>query len=117
MNTSSQEQAAALVHVWKEAQQFHSAAKVCATLLLGLYNGRRFPFDLTELRRLDENNLSACLKVLRMDARPMAEVHELLNGLYGVSDMGARFEHLAYNWRLKGAVKKSALPPLERRAS
>ena len=117
MNASAQEQLAALVRVWKQAQEFHSAAKVSATLLLGLYNGRRFPFDLTELRRLDENNLSDCLTVLRMDARPTAEVHELLNSLYGVSDMGARFEHLAYNWRLKGAVKKSALPPQERRSS
>lgn len=117
MNTSSQEQLAALVRVWKQAQEFHSGAKVCATLLLGLYNGRRFPFDLTELRRLEGNNLNDCLTVLRLDARPTAEVHELLNRLYGVSDMGARFERLAYDWRLKGAVKKSALPPQERRTS
>ena len=117
MNTSSQEQLAALDRVWQTAQGFHSAAKVCATLLLGLYNGRRFPFDLTELRRLDGHNLNDCLAVLRMDARPSAEVHDLLNRLHGVSDMGARFEHLAYNWRMKGAVKKAALPPLERRAA
>lgn len=117
MNASAQEQLAALVRVWKQAQEFHSGAKVCATLLLGLYNGRRFPFDLTELRRLDGNNLNDCLTVLRMDARPTAEVHELLNSLYGVSDMGARFEHLAYDWRMKGAVKKADLPPLARRAS
>ena len=33
--------------------QDHSAAKVAACMLLGLYNGYRFQFDLTELRRPD----------------------------------------------------------------
>jgi len=116
MNTSSQDPLAALDRLWQTAQGFHGGAKVCAALLLGLYNGQRFRFDLTDLRLLDERHLNDCLAVLRMDASPKAEVHDLLNRLYGVTDMGARFEHLAYDWCMKGAVKKSALPPLERRA-
>ena len=117
MNTSAQDPIAALDRLWQTAQGCHGGAKVCAALLLGLYNGQRFRFDLTDLRLLDDRHLNDCLVVLRMDAHPRAEVHDLLNRLHGVSDMGARFEHLAYNWRLKGAVKKSALPPLERRTS
>ena len=39
-----------------------------AKLLLGLYNGPRFPFDLTDLRCFDEANFEAAMTVLRMDA-------------------------------------------------
>lgn len=41
----------------------------------GLYNGPRFPFDLTELRSLDGELASACLDVLRYDHFSQAEVH------------------------------------------
>ena len=63
--------------------QDHSAAKVAACMLLGLYNGYRFQFDLTELRRLDASNLKRALALLEFDARPRMEVHEWLNRLYG----------------------------------
>ena len=36
----------------------HSGAKVAASLLLGFYNGTRFPFDLTDLRLLDAGILN-----------------------------------------------------------
>lgn len=91
----------------------HSAAHVAAQLLLGLYNGRRFPFDLTELRRLDDRHLDMALQLLRFDARPQAEVHELLNQLYGRHDFGMRFEHLADNWRMKGSLASTSLEPVE----
>lgn len=91
----------------------HSGARVAARLLLGLYNGQRFPFDLTDLRRLDETNLERAMVLLRMDARCSMEVHEWLNLLYGRTDFGERFEHLAHNWRLKGRCSKGNLASVE----
>lgn len=90
----------------------HGAARVAARLLLGLYNGGRFPFDLTDLRRLDEQNLNRAMVLLRMDARCSMEVHEWLNLLYGRRDFGARFEHMAHAWRVKGRGKKEYLEPV-----
>lgn len=47
-----------------------------ARFLLALYNGQRFPLDLSELRVLDTSLFEDCMKVLRMDARVTArEVH------------------------------------------
>lgn len=61
-----------------------------ACFLLGLYNGIRFPFDLTDLRTLDNVIFEDCMTVLRMDARVTArEVHTYF------SDGGAKFEALA----------------------
>lgn len=93
--------------------QDHSEAKVAACMLLGLYNGYRFQFDLTELRRLDADNLKRALALLELDARPHMEVHEWLNRLYGRTDFGQRFEHLAHRWNLKGKCKKQGLVPVE----
>jgi hypothetical protein len=47
----------------------------------GLYNGPRFPFDLTDLRSLDHALADACLDVLRYDHFGQAEVH-----IWGVID-------------------------------
>lgn len=93
--------------------QDHSAARVAACMLLGLYNGDRFPFDLTELRRLDAGNLKRALALLEFDARPRMEVHEWLNRLYDCTDFGPRFEHMAHRWNLKGKCKKAWLVPVE----
>jgi hypothetical protein len=86
----------------------NSAAK----LLLGLYNGRRFPFDLTDLRSFDGANFEAAMTVIRMDARQTwCEVHVLLDAIYGDGRrVQTEFENWAYNLRLKGAVKKADLP-------
>lgn len=94
---------------WEES---HSGARVAASLLLGLYNGTRFPFELTDLRLLDEGNLNDALTLMRFDSRPQMEVHEWLNQLYGRHDFGARFEHLAHLWRKKGKCKKEWLVPV-----
>lgn len=40
-----------------------------------LYNGPRFPFDLTELRDLDTKLADACLAVLEQDRRGVSEIH------------------------------------------
>ncbi|MFN3303152.1 MAG: hypothetical protein ACK44A_05460 [Roseateles sp.] len=99
-------QAASLKRVWEMAQGNHGGANVCAKFLLGLYNGARFKFDLTELRRLDSEMWTHCVNVLQLDFLPKREVHEWLNLLYGCTDMGDRFELLACDWRIKGRCSK-----------
>ena len=108
------ETAAALVHLWNMAQKYSSSEKAAARFLLGLYNGYRFQFDLTDFRLFDCENFRRVQLVLAMDHMPKAEVHAVLAGLLGrsVRDMGAAFEHLAVNHRVKGAVKKADLPAL-----
>ncbi len=95
-----------------------SGGNVAAKLLLGLYNGPRFPFDLTDLRCFDTANFEAAMTVIRMDA-PFcrAEVHTVLDAMYGDGfSTGDEFEHWAFNLRLKGRRKKDLLPavPLRR---
>jgi len=67
-----------------------------AAFLLGLYNGQRFPFVLTNLRGLDACIMDECLAVLRMDMKAcQQEVHNYFdNG-------GERFEAIAERWGLK----------------
>lgn len=67
-----------------------------ARFLLGLYNGDRFPFDLTELRGLDRNLFADCLTVLRMDHSCEKEVHKYF------PEGGKRFEALACEWTTEG---------------
>lgn len=99
----------ALQRMWRLACGNHGACRVAAGLLLGLYNGNRFKFDLTDLRLLDTPNFNDALLVLALDWQPQREVHEWLNLIYGVTDMGQRFEHLAHDWRLPGRCKKEHL--------
>lgn len=48
--------------------------------LLGLYNGKAYPFDLTRMRPLDRAIQADVLAVLRMDMRPRQEVHCYIEG-------------------------------------
>ena len=105
----------ALIHLWNITQRHSgtSGGRAAAGVLLGLYNGSRFPFDLTDLRLLDAANLSAAIKVIFADAmRCQMEVHDWLNQLTGRTDFGQRFEHLAYDYGRKGKCKKDWLQPL-----
>lgn len=98
----------ALIELWNVTQKHHgtSGARAAAGVLLGLYNGRRFPCDLTDLRLLDESNLAAAMAVMHGDAsRCQMEVHQWLNTLTGRRDFGQRFEHLAHEYRRKGRCK------------
>jgi hypothetical protein len=100
----------ALAHFFIMASEHNnSAARVAARLLLGLYNGERFQFDLTDLRVLDAANMERALALLQFDARAQMEVHQWLNRMYGRTDFGMRFEHLAHSWNLKGKCKKACL--------
>lgn len=69
----------------------HQAMRV-ANFLLGLYNGHRFPFNLTNLRSLDDAIFEDVIAVLRMDANAYQEVH-----LY-FDNGGLIFEKLADDW-------------------
>lgn len=94
----------------------HGGARVAARLLLSLYNSRRFPFELDELRCLDSSHLADALVLLKFDANLQKEVHDWLNHLFGRSDFGMRFEHLAHKWARKAKwdkCKKEFLHPVE----
>lgn len=114
-NYSSEQQEAALqLFNLAERHLGTGGGNAAAKLLLGLYNGRRFPFDLTELRRFDLGNLDAAMTVIRMDAiRTWCEVHELLNAIRGPwARTGAVFERWAYAMKLPGRCKKDTLDSL-----
>ena len=74
------------------AQSDNGQAGVIARFLLSLYNGDRFPFDLTDFRRLDLDLFEDCVAVLDMDFQPAQEVHRY------IEDGGAVFEQLARDW-------------------
>jgi hypothetical protein len=105
----------AMIKLWNVTQRHHgtSGGRAAAGVLLGLYNGTRFPFDLTDLRMLDDEHLRAAMEVIRCDAsRCQMEVHQWLNRLTGRRDFGMRFEHLAHEYRRKGRCKREYLDPV-----
>lgn len=104
--------ASAAARLWNVAQRDTGQSRVCVRLLLGLYNGRRFAFDLTDLRLLDADLRRAAFDLMGADAsgQMVCEVHELLNRLTGRTDFGARLEALAYDWRMPGRCTRANLP-------
>lgn len=104
---------AALRRLLPIAQGNTGQCRHVAAFLLGLYNGTRFPFDLTDLRSVDGEIFDDCLAVLQMDAQPAREVHTYFdNG-------GQVFEKLAQDWRipdryaLRLALEQCHLPGVE----
>lgn len=68
---------------------------VCARLLLGLYNGSRFPFDLTDLRLLPTELFEDAIQLIRMDARlTRQEVHRYF------SQGSKKFEDMVSDYRV-----------------
>lgn len=90
----AQTQIEALQRLWAIANGHSGRAGTVARFLLGLYNGQRFPFDLSEFRKLDVATFEDCLQALQMDCRPHQEVH----GVLGVGS--EEFEWLALSWGL-----------------
>lgn len=90
---------AALGRLVKIAQGDSGQCRYVAGFLLGLYNGRRFPFDLTNLRGLDHVIFDDCMKVLRMDHTPLREVHTYFDA--GNDEGHTLFEGLAVEWEIK----------------
>lgn len=90
----------ALDRLFAVAHRDSGQPRYIAAFLLGLYNGRRFPFDLTDLRCIDHELFDDCMLVLRMDRWPMKEVHCYFdNG-------GKRFEDLAKLQGIKDRLAK-----------
>jgi hypothetical protein len=86
----------ALQRLFKIANGHSGQCGRVARFLLGLYNGYRFPFDLTLLRGVDDATFEDCVRVLRMDAMLVGrEVHEYL------AAGGAEFEKLVETWRMQ----------------
>ncbi len=101
MQTSYSDAVAALRRLWEIANGGSGQCRHVAAFLLGLYNGTRFPFDLTDFRCLDTAIFRDCLKVLVMDQSPLAEVHVTLNV------PGAKFEELAQDWGIKDRSRRA----------
>lgn len=91
---------AALQRLLRIAQGNSGQCKHVAGFLLGLYNGTRFKFDLTDFRCLDREIFMDCLKVLAMDFTPKREVHQYFK------DGGQIWEQLAKDWGIRDYTKK-----------
>ena len=94
MKSSAKRGVESLQALYEIAQGHSGQCRYVARFLAGLYNGVRFPFDLTDLRALDEAIFEHCLAVLRMDARPAKEVHEYF------PDGGHKWEAMIARWGL-----------------
>ncbi|ABM96854.1 DUF7673 family protein [Methylibium petroleiphilum] len=93
----------ALQRLYQVALGDAGQCRFIARFLLGLYNGTRFPFDLTDLRAIDEALFEDCMTVLRMDARLCRqEIH-----LY-FTNGGAKFEQLVRDWNVRDVAKLAA---------
>jgi hypothetical protein len=61
------------------AQNDTGQAITVRRVLLGLYNGHRFPFNLNQLRGLDDALFDDCMAVIAMDTRAtVKEIHEYI---------------------------------------
>ena len=90
---------AALSRLFKVASGDSGQCRHIARFLLGLYNGNRFPFDMTRLRAIDFELFDDCLAVLKMDAFAVQEVHRYF------ADGGKAFEALVTSWNVLDIVK------------
>lgn len=86
---------AALSRLLAVAQQPTGQSKVVARFLMSLYNGNRFPFDLTDFRCLDMDIFKDCMTVLIQDYQPKREVHRYF------SSGGDIWEAMAEYWDFK----------------
>lgn len=91
---------AALRRLLPVAQRDTGQSRIVARLLAGLYNGRRFPFDLTDLRSLDTALFEDAMTLVRMDAR-LTEKE-----IYCYFENGGRiFEEMIDDWGFEDASR------------
>ena len=76
------------------ARRDSGQCRYIARFLAGVYNGYRFPFDLTDFRGLDRELFEHCMRVLAMDKRPAKEVHQYF------PDGGQKWEAMIERWGL-----------------
>lgn len=87
---------AALFRLYEVAQGDTGQCRTIVRFLAGLYNGSAYPFDLTDLRTIDDALFEDCMAVLRMDARHcVQEVHEYFD------DGNRRWKQMISEWNLK----------------
>jgi hypothetical protein len=98
-NTTLPPGVAALARLLNIARGHAGQGRHVAAFLLGLYNGNRFKFDLTDFRCLDREIFEDCLEVLKLDNCPVQEVH-----LY-FKDGGRIWEQLATDWGIRDYTK------------
>ena len=91
-----------LAHLLRVAESDTGPSGIIAKFLAGLYNGYRYRFDLTDFRALDDDLFEHCLAVLRLDHRPVVDVHRYF------PDGGDRFKRMIADWNLE---KQSAPEP------
>lgn len=83
----------ALRRLYAIAHEDTGSSYVAALFLLGLYDPKRFPFPLTDLRTLDRECFDDVLRVLKMDTMACSHSVDCYFAL------GAkRFEQLAIDW-------------------
>jgi hypothetical protein len=89
----------ALIRLLKIARGHSGQCRHVAAFLLGLYNGNRFKFDLTDFRCVDRAIFEDCLEVLKLDFCPAMEVHQYFNNGSQI------WEDLARQWRIRDYTK------------
>jgi hypothetical protein len=89
----------ALARLYRVACGDSGQCRYIARFLLGLYNGTRFPFDLSNFRAIDRELFDDCMLVMNMDASAMQSVHEY------IEDGGRKFEELAVDWNVLDVYK------------
>ena len=91
----------ALQRLYLLATDFHhDHGIVAARFLLGLYNGYRFPFDLTDMRLFEPASFQDAMAVLVMDGRlTRKEVHNYF------ADGGKKFERLVQDWNITDVAR------------
>jgi hypothetical protein len=94
---------ASLRELVKVAQRDSGQCRYIARFLAACYNGPRFPFDLTDLRAIDDHLFEHCMAVLRMEHHLEKEVHQ-----YFV-DGSALWESIIREWDLDGHTLKEAI--------
>lgn len=87
----------ALQRLYQEAiSDAEGCGAICAKLLVGLYNGPRYRFNLTSLRQLPASLLADALSVINMDAQlTRKEVHQYFE------DGGRKFRDLIHNYSIE----------------
>lgn len=72
-----------------------SGARVFATMLASMYNGNRVKFDVSDLKRLDQENFEHALNCLRLCQEMHREPHQFFK------DGGQLFEQMIRDWKLE----------------
>ena len=96
--------ATSLSHLYNIAQGSSGQCRFIARFIAGLYNGTRFPFDLTDFRGLDRELFEHCLAVLRLDYQPVKEAHRYFD------DGQSKWERMVKDWDIKDRSEREQSP-------